>query len=124
MLILSNLLDSKASLKDNLNNKYVKEFIDNNNEIKKVYQVSFKLEGLKRHISTHAAGIVISSVSLDDVIPVCLNGEELLTGVTMEYLEDLGLIKMDFLALRNLTIIQNVLKLINKEIGYDINISI
>ena len=120
---LSNLLDPKASLKDNLNNKYVKEFIDNNNEIKKVYQVSFKLEGLKRHISTHAAGVVISSVSLDDVIPVCLNGEELLTGVTMEYLEDLGLIKMDFLALRNLTIIQNVLKLINKEIGYDINLA-
>ncbi len=119
---LSNLLDPKASLKDNLNNKYVKEYVENNQEIKKVYQVSFKLEGLKRHISTHAAGVVISSVSLDDVIPVCLNGEDLLTGVTMEYLEDLGLLKMDFLALRNLTIIQNVLELIKNETGKEINL--
>ncbi len=120
---LSNLLDPKASLKDNLNNKYVKEFVNNNSDIKKVYQVSFKLEGLKRHISTHAAGVVISSVSLDDVIPICLNGGDLLTGVTMEYLEDLGLLKMDFLALRNLTIIQNVLELIKNETGKDINLA-
>ena len=120
---LSNLLDPKASLKDNLNNKYVNEFVNSNSEIKKVYQISFKLEGLKRHISTHAAGVVISSVSLDDVIPVCLNGGDLLTGVTMEYLEDLGLLKMDFLALRNLTIIQNVLELIKNETGKDINLA-
>ena len=120
---LSNLLDPKASLKDNLNNRYVKDFVASNQEIKKVYQISFKLEGLKRHISTHAAGVVISSVSLDDVIPICLNGEDLLTGVTMEYLEDLGLLKMDFLALRNLTIIQNVLELIAKETGKQINLA-
>ena len=120
---LSNLLDPKVSLKDNLENKYVKEFVMSNNDIKKVYQVSFKLEGLKRHISTHAAGVVISSRQLDDVIPVCNNGEELLTGVTMEYLEDLGLLKMDFLALRNLTIIQNVLELIESETGKKIDLS-
>ena len=82
---LSNLLDPKATLKDNYKNKYVKEFVDSNSDVKKVYQVSFKLEGLKRHISTHAAGVVISSVCLDDVIPVCNNAGELLTGVTMEY---------------------------------------
>ncbi len=120
---LSNLLDPKLSLKDNLNNKLVKEYVMSNSDIKKVYQVSFKLEGLKRHISTHAAGVVISSVELDDVIPVCINGGELLTGVTMEYLEDLGLLKMDFLALRNLTIIQNVLELIKEETGKDINLA-
>ena len=120
---LSNLLDPKISLKDNLNNKFVKEFVTSNNDIKKVYQISFKLEGLKRHISTHAAGVVISSCNLDDVIPVCLNSGELLTGVTMEYLEELGLLKMDFLALRNLTIIQNVLELIEKETGKKINLA-
>ena len=106
---LSNLLDPKMSLKDNLSNKFVNEFITTNKDIKRVYQVSFKLEGLKRHISTHAAGVVISSVCLDDVIPVCNNAGELLTGVTMEYLEDLGLLKMDFLGLKNLTIIDNIL---------------
>ena len=120
---LSNLLDPKLSLKENLDNKFVKEFVASSNDIKKVYQVSFKLEGLKRHISTHAAGVVISSKALDDVIPVCINGGELLTGVTMEYLEDLGLLKMDFLALRNLTIIQNVLELIEKETGKKINLA-
>lgn len=120
---LSNLLDPKLSLKDNLDNKFVKEFVASSSDIKKVYQVSFKLEGLKRHISTHAAGVVISSKELDDVIPVCINGGELLTGVTMEYLEDLGLLKMDFLALRNLTIIQNVLELIEKETGKKINLA-
>ena len=120
---LSNLLDPKISLKDNLENKFVKEFVMNNSEIKKVYQVSFKLEGLKRHISTHAAGVVISSVELDDVIPVCINGGELLTGLTMEYLESLGLLKMDFLALRNLTIIQNVLELIEDETGKKIDLA-
>ena len=120
---LSDLLEPKISLKDNLSNKYVNEFVMNNNDIKKVYQVSFKLEGLKRHISTHAAGVVISSVALDDVIPVCNNSGELLTGVTMEYLEDLGLLKMDFLALKNLTIIQNVLELIEQETGKKINLA-
>ena len=120
---LSNLLDPKLSLKENLDNKFVKEFVASSSDIKKVYQVSFKLEGLKRHISTHAAGVVISSKELDDVIPVCINGGELLTGVTMEYLEDLGLLKMDFLALRNLTIIQNVLELIEKETGKKINLA-
>ena len=120
---LSNLLDPKSTLKDNYKNKFVKEFVDSNNDIKKVYQVSFKLEGLKRHISTHAAGVVISSCRLDDVIPVCMSGDEMLTGYTMEYLEELGLLKMDFLALRNLTIIQNVLELIEKEKGIRINLS-
>lgn len=112
---LSNLLDSKKSLKDNLNNKAVSDFVKGNAFLKKVYQISLKLEGLKRHISTHAAGVVISSVELDEVIPVCFNDGELLTGVTMEYLEDLGLLKMDFLALANLTIIRNILKLIEEE---------
>jgi len=111
------LIDAKASLKDNLNNKSVKDFINNYSEIKNLYKVALNLEGLKRHISTHAAGVVISSVSLDEVIPIINNGESIMTGVTMEYLEELGLLKMDFLALRNLTIIANVLELIKENTG-------
>lgn len=121
---LSNLLDPKLTLKDNLNSKYVKDYLAENEDLRKVYQVSFKLEGLKRHISTHAAGVVISSVTLDTIIPICNNNGELLTGVTMEYLEELGLLKMDFLALRNLTIIQNVLELIYEQTGKKINLSL
>ena len=112
---LSNMIDPKLSLDDNFKNKYVYEYVNNNSEIKKLYQISKRLEGLKKYVGTHAAGVVISSEELDNVIPICINDNMLLTGVTMEYLEELGLLKMDFLALRNLTIIQNVLELIEKE---------
>lgn len=109
------LIDAKKSLKENKENPSVAFYLNGNSEIKQWYKISEKLEGLKRHISTHAAGVVISSVALDEVIPICYSGSEMLTGVTMAYLEDLGLLKMDFLALRNLTIIQNVLDLIEKD---------
>ena len=111
---LSNLIDPKLSLKDNLNKELVKDYVLANN-LQEVYNISYKLEGLKRQISTHAAGVVISSVPLDTVIPIVNNNNEILTGTTMENLEDLGLIKMDFLALRNLTIIKNVLDIIETE---------
>lgn len=118
-----NLIDPKKSLNENLENPAVKFYIDNHKEIQDWYKICMKLEGLKRHISTHAAGVVISSVPLDSVIPICYSGGEMLTGVTMGYLEELGLLKMDFLALRNLTIIQNVLDLIKKDTGKQINLN-
>ncbi len=120
---LSNMLDPRLGLEDNLKNKYVYEYVNNNSEIKKLYKISSRLEGLKKYIGTHAAGVVISSEELDNVIPICVNDNMLLTGVTMEYLEELGLLKMDFLALRNLTIIQNVLDLIKKETKEELDLN-
>ena len=120
---LSNVLDPKLSLKDNLDNKEVNNLLNTSSDLKKVYQISFKLEGLKRHISTHAAGVVLSSVTLDDVIPIMVSNNTILTGCTMEYLEELGLLKMDFLALKNLTIIQNVLDLISDETGKKLDLN-
>ena len=117
------LIDPKLSLKDNLKNKDVIYYIENNKDLKKIYVISMKLEGLKKHISTHAAGIVISSVALDNIIPIHYNGEEMLTGVTMNYLEDLGLLKMDFLSLRNLSMIANILKLIKNTSDEAINLN-
>ena len=117
------LIDAKTSLTENLKKIEVKNFIEKNINLKKVYQESLKLEGLKRHISTHAAGVVISSVPLDDVIPLNLNTTFFMTGVTMEYLEPLGLLKMDFLALRNLTIIANVLELIKENTGHTLDLN-
>lgn len=111
------LIDVKIGLKENLENVEIKNYLNNYRELKSLYQVALKLEGLKRHISTHAAGVVISSKCLDEIIPIINNGDTILTGVTMEYLEDLGLLKMDFLALRNLTIIKNVLDLIKENTG-------
>ena len=117
------LIDTKSSLKEQLEKNEIKNYLSIYPNLKKIYEISIKLEGLKRHISTHAAGVVISSVPLDEVIPLCFNGSIFMTGITMEYLEALGLLKMDFLALRNLTIISNVLDLIKENRGQAIDLS-
>ena len=120
---LASFIDAKTSLKENLEKIEVKEFLHQNKNLKEIYKIALKLEGLKRHISTHAAGVVISSVPLDEVIPLSLNTPVFMTGVTMEYLEPLGLLKMDFLALRNLTIIANVLELIKENTGKTLDLN-
>ena len=118
------VLDAHLSLKDNAKRDIVIKFLKNYPKLTNLYKICFKFEGLKRHVSTHAAGIVISSISLDDIIPICLQDDNILSGITMEYLEDMGLLKMDFLALRNLTIISNVLELVNKDHDFNLkNIS-
>ena len=110
-------IDSKLTLKENLNNKTIKDLVEGNLNLKKVVDIGLHLENLKRHTSTHAAGVVIASVQLDDIIPVIYNGDVINTGVTMNYLEDLGLLKMDFLSLSNLTIIHKILDLIPVKIN-------
>lgn len=104
------VLDRDKNLKDNLFKNDVKVFLNTYPELKELYNVSIHLEGLKKNISTHAAGIVIGDRPLDEIIPMYKNGDVYLTGVTMEYLEDLGLLKMDFLALKNLSMISNILE--------------
>ena len=61
------------------------------------------LEGLKKNTSTHAAGVVISSEKLDEIIPIHCENNTLITGCTMDYMESIGLLKMDFLAVKNLS---------------------
>ena len=99
------------------NNKYFKNMINSSDELKKLFSVSLKLEGLPRHISIHAAGIVMSRIDLDNTIPLYKNQLGMyVTGYSMNYLEDLGLLKMDFLGISNLTLIDKVIKEIrNKE---------
>lgn len=120
---LSALLDSKVDLKTNYKNPRVQELIQRSMELQEVYKISLKLEGLKRQTSTHAAGVVISSVSLDEVIPISYNEGTVQTGIPMEHLESLGLLKMDFLALRNLTIIKKVQELILENTNESINLN-
>ncbi len=117
-----NKIDAKLTLQENLQNKEVAYYVSSHPWIKEMYEASLPIEGLKKHISTHAAGVVISSVPLDTVIPIHYNGEELVTGVTMNYLEELGLLKMDFLALRNLTIMKRVLELIKENTNKTLDI--
>ena len=115
-------IDASKTLHDNIQNSNIKKYLDNYSELKKVYDVSIHLEGLKKNTSTHAAGVVISSIELDEVIPIHKEGDILLTGVTMEYLEDTGLLKMDFLAVKDLTTIANITKKIGKNILLNIDL--
>ncbi len=108
---LAKLLNTNISLKENLKNKKVNSFLNMNSELKKVYDIAIKFEGLKRHTSLHAAGIVMSKYNLDDYIPLDKSHENFYsTEFSMDYLEELGLLKMDFLGLKNLSLIMDVLK--------------
>jgi len=121
--LVSKIIDPKLSLKNNLENPNIKTILNKNDSLKKAYIASLKIEGLKKYIGTHAAGVVISNIPLDEIIPIYHNGTDMLTGFTMNYLEDLGLLKMDLLAIRNLTIIQNILDLIKKNTNESINLN-
>lgn len=108
-------INANLSLRTNYDkNIKLKKLVDQSDLLKKIYSISIRLEGLKKQISTHAAGVVISDISLNKIIPISKSGNNYLTGVTMEYLESLGLLKMDLLALNNLTIIRGCLDLLQK----------
>ncbi len=117
------LVESNLSLQQNLQNQEVVKILKQNPDLKQLYQVAMKLEGLKKNISTHAAGVVISNTALETLIPIIKTKEGISTGITMEYLEELGLLKMDLLAIKNLTIIENILELIYQDVGKMVNIS-
>lgn len=115
-------INAKVSLKDNLTDE-VSSLLKRNSILNKVYEEAMHLEGIKKHVSTHAAGVVISSEDLDSLIPIIKSGDELLIGYTKDELEELGLLKMDFLSIKNLTILTNIIKDIEKSIGRKININ-
>ena len=96
-------------------NKELKQLYEGNQEVKYLIDMSKRLEGLPRHTSMHAAGVVIGKESLDEYVPLSKSSDEsVTTQFTMTTLEELGLLKMDFLGLRTLTVIQNAEALINK----------
>jgi len=93
---------------------------------KKMIDIGKKLEGVARHASTHACGVVISNTPLSDLIPLqhaSQNDQTVITQYDMYGIESLGLLKMDFLGLKNLTIIEDTLKLIKKFHNVEIDIS-
>lgn len=116
------VIDGAKTLKENATNENVKKYLTNYKNLREVYNVSYHLEGIKKNVSTHAAGVVISSVALDEVIPIHIENGNLITGVTMEYLEDIGLLKMDFLGLKNLTTIANITKNLKSDVLKNINL--
>lgn len=95
-------------------NAELKSLYDTDDTMRRVLDLSMKLEGLPRHSSTHAAGVVISGVPLNTVVPLTSNEGALTTQFPMTTLEELGLLKMDFLGLRTLTIIRDALAFIRQ----------
>ncbi len=101
--------------------KRIQELIENDNKIKKLMQVAVKVEGLKRQSGTHAAGIIIADKDLDEIVPLVYNNNLYISGYEASYLEDLGLLKMDFLGIRNLTTIMEILDAILTNEGLKID---
>lgn len=115
----------KITLKDAIEQEpKLQDLINGNPKIQKLFDLAFKLEGLTRHASKHAAGIVISPEKIDDVLPVYIppKTDDLVTQYAMTELEALGFIKIDFLGLKNLTLIKKAIRLIEENHGVKINI--
>ncbi|MDD4761821.1 MAG: DNA polymerase III subunit alpha [Candidatus Pacebacteria bacterium] len=116
----SNLKDALDSIPE------LKEMYQNDKDAKKVLDAARHLEGVARHASVHACGTVISPEPLTEYLPLQRSPQDenaIITQFEMHAVEDLGLLKMDFLGLKNLTIIEETIKLIKDFKGLDLNIS-
>ncbi|KRG10407.1 DNA polymerase III subunit alpha [Staphylococcus sp. NAM3COL9] len=99
-----------------------KQFVHRNHRHERWFEISKKLEGLPRHTSTHAAGIIINDHPLYEYAPLTLGDTGLLTQWTMTEAERIGLLKIDFLGLRNLSIIHQIVKQVKKDMNTYIDI--
>ncbi len=111
-------IDKALEVNPQLRNLYEQDL-----EIKEIIDISKQMEGMLRHASTHAAGVVISKNPVDEYVPLYKHQESISTQFTMTTLEELGLLKMDFLGLRTLTVIRDALDLIENKYGKRIDFS-
>lgn len=104
-------------------NPDLKKAYNEDQQVRNLIDMSKRLEGLPRHTSMHAAGVVIGSRSIDEFVPLSRASDgTITTQFTMTTIEELGLLKMDFLGLRTLTVIQNAVRLAEKDYGISIDI--
>ncbi len=119
---LCKTINKETNFQELKNNKEFVKIIKRNIEFNELARISNKLCGLKKNTSTHAAGVVMSDIKLCDIMPLYKRDGSILTGYSMEYIEELGLLKMDFLSIKNLNTIFNIINEINKDkINIDIN---
>jgi DNA polymerase-3 subunit alpha len=109
-------IDKALSLNPELKARY-----ENEEKVKQLIDISRSLEGLPRHASTHAAGVVISKEPLVNYVPLQKNEDSIVTQFPMTTLEELGLLKMDFLGLRTLTVIRDTIEMVEKNRGVTID---
>jgi len=124
---LAKLVPFGSTLKQALENPDFKKMYNNNKDAKEIIDMAQRIEGVARHASKHACGLLITPEPTENYVPVQYDvsgGEKtIITQYEKNAIEDLGLLKMDFLGLKNLTIIENALKIIKARKGKDININ-
>ena len=102
--------------------KPLRDLYEGDERVKTLIDTAKSIEGMPRHASTHAAGVVITRRPVDDYVPLAKNDESVVTQYTMTTLEELGLLKMDFLGLRNLTVLDDAVQLVRRrEPGFDLH---
>ena len=95
--------------------KPLRELYEGDTRVKTLIDTARSIEGMPRHASTHAAGVVITRLPVADYVPLAKNDESVVTQYTMTTLEELGLLKMDFLGLRNLTILDDTVRMVREK---------
>lgn len=110
--VIARAVNANQTLIENYNQKpFIRDYVMKGDNLKKLYKIASTLEGMPRHSSIHAAGIIMSSNDLDDIIPLDHSHKDFyVTGYSMDHLEELGLLKMDFLGIKNLSLIVHVLE--------------
>ncbi len=101
-------------------NRELRDQYENDEVTKRIIDIARGLEGMPRNASTHACGVVITKDPVDTYVPLCTNDGNVVAQYTMVLLEELGLLKMDFLGLRTLSVISNCLELVKKNRGIDV----
>lgn len=101
-------------------NKELKDRYETDEQVRKILDIAMALEGMPRQASTHACGVVITKDPVDTYVPLYVRDGQINTQYIMTTLEELGLLKMDFLGLRNLTVIQNTIDMVKENHGIDV----
>ena len=101
-------------------NKELKDLYDEREDVHKLLEIAMGLEGMPRQASTHACGVVITKEPVDTYVPLYVRDNQISTQYIMTTLEELGLLKMDFLGLRTLTVIQDTIDLVKQTKGIDV----
>ena len=114
--------DDEKTFDDLISNNEFNTIVKRNNDLIKLINICKKLCGLKKNTSITAAGVVISDIPLDELMPLYKSSDVILTGYSKEYIEDLGLLKMDFLSLKNLNTLSSIVEDIKSD-GIDLDIN-
>ncbi|MGC8812811.1 DNA polymerase III subunit alpha [Dictyoglomus sp.] len=122
---IAKLIPPNTSIEEALStSEELRNLVESNPQAKRIIEIAKRIEGNARHASIHAAGIVISKDPLMEYVPLqVMNGNDVVTQFPMTNLEELGLLKMDFLGLRTLTVIYDTVKKIKENYGIEIDIS-